>query len=297
MNWKIPKNLYARGLLILILIAALNPHVEDIYNASQDAANDTLYLKSKAAVFVRDIDNFEIKVREVSQELDIAPSWLMAVMHSESQFDGSVENQAGSGATGLIQILPQTAEVLDISLPHLRNLNPIEQMEYAQKFLNMVKQERNVEFDSLTDLYLAILYPKAVGQRQFTLYQHPEAAYTRNKGLDINKDGKVTTEDIEERMAERYPEAFAAAKPLSGSENYAGHLPLDMLVFLIGWTLLFIKVEQLLQFQLRTSILQIPSSLIQIKDKVMGKSNRLKTRKHSPNDSTSDALKVDKNQK
>ena len=237
MNWSIPKNLYARGLLVLVLVMALNPHVKNFYQALSGNNADTLYLKEDAAVYVLDIDAFEAKVEEVSKQLDIAPSWLMAVMHSESRFDGSVENRAGSGATGLIQIMPQTAEALDITLPHLRNLNPVEQLDYAQKFLEMVKVERQVEFETLTDLYLAILYPKAVGKRDFTLYAHPEVAYVRNKGLDMNKDNQVTTEDIDQRMAMKYPTAYIASKPVHGVRGLAGYLPLDMLVLVIGWTL------------------------------------------------------------
>ena len=51
------------------------------------------------------------KVILISQKLDIDPNWLMAVMNLETggTFSPSIQNKS-TGATGLIQFIPSTAE-------------------------------------------------------------------------------------------------------------------------------------------------------------------------------------------
>ena len=140
--------------------------------------------------------------------LNVPPEWLMAVMYSESQFDASVLNHKGSGATGLIQFMPATASDLNVSMQRLRDMNHTQQLEYVYLYLQKVR-ERYGEYDSLTDLYLAILYPKARKQDLcYTMYAKPSKSYKQNSGLDENKDGRVTVSDIDRRMMRLYPTAY-----------------------------------------------------------------------------------------
>ncbi len=171
-----------------------------------------LYLLDQAKMYVYNVNAFEQKVREVSRKLGVAPEWLMAVMHSESRFDASVKNRLGSGATGLIQFMPATAKDLEITVNKLRNMNHVEQLDFVYDYLNE-KRKRYRNFDSLTDLYLAILYPKALsGEFCYTLYAKPSKAYQMNSGLDEDKDGRVTVADIDRRMKRVYPTAYVAQK-------------------------------------------------------------------------------------
>ncbi|MDP5172648.1 MAG: transglycosylase SLT domain-containing protein [Bacteroidia bacterium] len=170
----------------------------------------SLFLMEKASLFVSDTEAFEGKVVEISSMLGIAPEWLMAVMYSESKFDASVENLKGSGATGLIQFMDGTAQEMNISLERLARMNHLQQLEYVYLYLQTVR-ERYGDYQDLTDLYLAVLYPKARGQRNgYTLYAKPSKQYAQNSGLDENKDGRVTVGDIEQRMMRLYPTAFQA---------------------------------------------------------------------------------------
>ena len=174
-----------------------------------------LYLMEKASLFVSDEEAFENKVRDISSMLGVAPVWLMAVMYSESKFDAAVQNYKGSGATGLIQFMETTAQEMNISLERLGRMNHLQQLEYVYLYLQTVR-DRYGDYESLTDLYLAVLYPKARGQEFcYTLYARPSSQYNQNSGLDENKDGRVTISDIDRRMKRLYPSAYMAEPPLS----------------------------------------------------------------------------------
>lgn len=223
-----PNNLQANFKQILIVVACVcvtNILSHTFFNPSMDSgfssaapegkvlsAEQELYLMDKASLFVNDTKGFEKKVREIANQLRVAPEWLMAVMYSESKFDASVKNFKGSGATGLIQFMPAAASELNVSLKRLGMMTHQQQMEYVFMYLQTVR-ERYGEFQTLTDLYLAILYPKAINQDYcYTLYAKPSQSYKQNSGLDENKDGRVTVSDIDRRMQRLYPTAYISQK-------------------------------------------------------------------------------------
>lgn len=186
-------------------IHSFGPKKDVMAVASRSAS---LFLMDKASQYVHDPVSFEFKVREVGRKLGVPPEWLMSVMYSESKFDAAVKNFKGSGATGLIQFMPATAGELGISLSALANMSHVDQMDYVYKYLDNVRR-RYGAFNSLTDLYLGILYPRAIGQDFcYTLYAKPSKSYRQNSGLDENKDGVVSVSDIDKRMLRLFPEAY-----------------------------------------------------------------------------------------
>jgi hypothetical protein len=205
--------------LIAVVVAITNLFTFSLINAGDKAIEapvtgeifeeePSLYLIDKASRHVADAMSFEQKVREVATELEVAPEWLMAVMYSESKFDAAVMNHRGSGAVGLIQWMPATAKELGVSISELKALNHVEQLDYVYKYLDSVRK-RYRNYDSLTDLYLAILYPRALqGDYCYTLYATPSKKYKQNVGLDENKDGRVTVSDIDKRMQRIFPTAY-----------------------------------------------------------------------------------------
>lgn len=183
------------------------------------APGESLYLMEKASLYVPDAFAFEGKVREIAAMLAVPPEWLMAVMYSESKFDASVKNYKGSGATGLIQFMPATASEMKVSLQRLERMDPVHQLEYVYLYLQTVR-DRYGDFNSLTELYLGILYPKAIGQDYcYSLYSHPTKSYQQNAGLDENQDRHVTVSDIDRRMKRLYPTAYMIDKDLISAEN------------------------------------------------------------------------------
>lgn len=209
-------------------------------------SKDKLFLLDQAAIYVRDINDFEMRVREVSHSLGIAPEWLMAVMHSESKFDASVSNFKGSGATGLIQLMPKTAKDYTITVEQLRNLNHVQQLDYVYHYLNKVRKSRKTQFNSLTELYLAILYPRALEAHNkvphYTLYAHPSVSYKMNSGLDENKDNRVTVSDIDARMKRKYFAAYNAYQHVAPQQNFAHTASFSSNDQLLQWLLVILAL-------------------------------------------------------
>lgn len=181
-----------------------------VVGSSTLTSSSSLYLMDQARLEVPNAIAFEQRVRAVAQQLGIPAEWLMAVMYQESRFKSGVANYQGSGAVGLIQFMPSTAVELHTTTEALRYMDPVQQLDYVHAYLQQVVS-RYGQFQSLTDLYLGILYPKARNQDYcFTLYAHPSVSYKQNKGLDEDQDGRVTVSDVDRHLQRRYPEAFMA---------------------------------------------------------------------------------------
>jgi hypothetical protein len=138
--------------------------------------------------------DFKSSVFDISTNLGTNPDHLMSAMAFESggTFSPSIENAVGSGAVGLIQFMPKTAERLGTTTKKLSKMTAVEQLEYVEKYLNDYKGKLN----TIEDVYMAILWPKAIGKsNDYALFEDGSKAYEQNKPLDSNKDGKVTKEE------------------------------------------------------------------------------------------------------
>lgn len=183
-----------------------------------EVKRESLYLIDKASLHVTDVHSFEFKVRQVSRELDIPPEWLMSVMYLESKFDPSIQNLRGSGATGLIQFMVPAVQDLNDRLgttyymSDIRRMSAQEQLNLVHAYLQTVR-ERYGEYNSLTDLYLGIFYPKAINQDMcYALFAKGTRSYNQNRGLDENKDGVITNSDIDRRLKRMFPTAYMMTK-------------------------------------------------------------------------------------
>lgn len=209
--------------VIMALVIISNIITHTIFNPflSKKMAQEPLYLMEKASMFITDEKAFEQKVRDVANRLEIQPEWLMSVMYSESRFDAAAENLKGSGAVGLIQFMPTTALGLNTTTQKLGKMTPVAQLEYVYEYLAGVKRKYG-GFESLTELYLAILFPKALeGDYCYTLYAKPSQAYKQNAGLDEDNDGRVTVSDIDRRMQRVFPKGYIAGKKPQVNETEA----------------------------------------------------------------------------
>jgi hypothetical protein len=106
-------------------------------------------------------------------------------------FSPSVRNPV-SGATGLIQFMPSTARGLGTTADDLAALTAEDQLVWVEKYFQPYAGKLN----ELDDVYMAILWPKAVGKLLtyplFSADDTESKAYVQNKGLDVNADGVVT---------------------------------------------------------------------------------------------------------
>jgi Transglycosylase SLT domain len=134
--------------------------------------------------------DFKAKVIAICDMLGCDPSHLMSAMAFETgeSFSPTIQN-GKSGATGLIQFMPNTAKGLGTSIDKLLAMTAEEQLDVVERHLKPFKNRMK----SLSDVYMTILLPSAVGKPEAkALFVSPAKAYVQNKGLDVNKDGIVT---------------------------------------------------------------------------------------------------------
>lgn len=132
-------------------------------------------------------------------------NWLMTGMAFETgrTFRADVKNAAGSSGTGLIQFMSFTAKALGTTVEELAKMTPEDQLNYVYKYFLPYKGKLN----TLGDVYLAILYPKAIGKSDdWTMWEKGTLAYTQNKGLDKNSDGKITRKEVLTTITKVYDE-------------------------------------------------------------------------------------------
>lgn len=156
---------------------------------------------------------FRDRVRWIAEDLDIGPApgrpepnWLMTCMAWESgrSFRPDVKNMAGSGATGLIQFMPTTARALGTSVEKLAAMSAEDQLNFVWKYF----RPYDGRLRSLADVYMAILWPAAVGKPDSFALFTGGVAYRQNAGLDVDKDGRVTKAEAAAKVAALLPEGL-----------------------------------------------------------------------------------------
>lgn len=138
---------------------------------------------------------FRARVVDVAARLGVDASHLMACMAFETggTFDPAQRNRAGSGATGLIQFMPSTAQALGTTTDQLARMSAVAQLDVVERYF----RPRAGRLRSLEDLYMAILWPAAIGKPlDHVLFSKADPAnpkrYVQNAGLDYNRDGTIT---------------------------------------------------------------------------------------------------------
>ena len=146
---------------------------------------------------------FKERLLWIADALKVNPDYLMACIAWESgeSFSPSKKNMAGSGATGLIQFMPSTAKALGTTTVQLAKMTAEDQLNYVYKYFRPFDGRLN----NLGDVYMAILWPKAVGKPDSYVLFDRGAAYRQNAGLDKDKDGDVERGEclvkIQEKLA------------------------------------------------------------------------------------------------
>lgn len=133
-------------------------------------------------------------------------SWLMACMAFETgrTFSPSVKNP-GSSATGLIQFMAATARGLGTTTAKLSQMTALEQLDYVERYF----RPNAHKIRSLEDMYMAILWPRAVGAPlEYILWKTGTRAYAVNRGLDRNRDGRVTKLEAALKVREQLEEGL-----------------------------------------------------------------------------------------
>ena len=145
---------------------------------------------------------FLAKVKEISQRLDCDYRDLLGLMNSESGINAKAKNPNGS-ATGLIQFIESTARSLGTTTAELRQMSPIDQLDYVEKYLANAKANAGISGRlSAGDLYALTFLPGRASRNVLT--SSGEKYYAHNKGLDLNKDGQITKDELGQRIRNKY---------------------------------------------------------------------------------------------
>jgi hypothetical protein len=140
-------------------------------------------------------------VAGVARAIGFPVDWLMACIAFETgeTFDPAIVNKA-SGATGLIQFMPRTAIGLGTTTAALRAMSVTEQLIWVLAYFKPYAGRLR----TLEDVYMAILYPAAIGKPDsYVLFDAPAKAYEQNAGLDANRDRLVTKREAAARVREK----------------------------------------------------------------------------------------------
>ncbi len=171
---------------------------------------------SKVAWSKKVDERFVTKVISICDALDMprgdGPSDLMSCMAWESAetFRSDIRNAAGSGATGLIQFMPDTAiayfhtpaqinkmtkqqktDAGKAACERLAKMTPFEQLDYVYQYFRPYRSK----LQNLGDVYMAILWPAGIGKSDSWVLWDSKSrptTYRQNAGLDVNKDGVIT---------------------------------------------------------------------------------------------------------
>jgi hypothetical protein len=95
--------------------------------------------------------------------------------------------------------MPRTAGGLGTSSALLAAMTAEDQLDIVQKYFAPYAHKLH----SLSDLYMAILWPVAVSKPDdFVLFSQNinPAVYRQNEGLDVNGDGKVTKSEAASKV-------------------------------------------------------------------------------------------------
>lgn len=151
--------------------------------------------------------SFKAGVLWIDDQLGLGADKLMNCMAFETgqTFRADIKNLAGSSGLGLIQFMKATIEgpggmlerhpnLKKVAPNHaaLAKLTPTQQLTFVYYYFKDFGNDLSKW--SQEDIYMAILYPKAIGKPldwQMP-WKYGSLAYKQNSGLDLNKDKVIT---------------------------------------------------------------------------------------------------------
>jgi len=142
---------------------------------------------------------FMDKVVAIAKRIGCDFKDLLGVMRAESGLNPAAVNKS-SGASGLIQFMPKTAQGLGTSVEAIRNMSAVEQLAYVEKYLVNAKRSagfRDGQKLSAGQLYALVFLPARANREVLTTSD--EAYYRCNSATDTNGDGKITRAEMDAR--------------------------------------------------------------------------------------------------
>lgn len=173
-----------------------------------------------------------LALQRAADRLGIPVDWLATVISFETggTFSPTIRNAAGSGAFGLIQFMPSTAQNLLKTATREEAVQKGLSMSFEQQLEKMViPYLAGRHYDNLDDVYLQIFYPVAVNKPgDYVVGRDPSAVYRQNAGFDTSGKGYITKDDITRKIRSIY--AKAAGLPPISAKSSLGQVFIGLLI-------------------------------------------------------------------
>ena len=148
------------------------------------------------------------RIKQIASKINCDYKDLLGLIYCESSFRTVPKNWNGKSAVGLIQFT--NINIKDLNSVYGANLtkekiaamSPLEQLDWAEKSLLRAKQIAgfsNSHRLSASELY-AINYAPAYAKRKAYVTKKGDGLYEGNSGLDLNKDGKITHDELAQKI-------------------------------------------------------------------------------------------------
>ena len=146
-------------------------------------------------------------IEGLSARRDINPAQLLGLIASESGFNAQASNP--SGATGLIQFMPMVAERMGITTEDIGKMNRSDQVGLIDQYFSMNQLPNSPTAGQLyTNVFMPALTNKGSDYeitREDDKYNNAYI-YRENAGLDKNKDGIITIDEMGGRIFDKMEE-------------------------------------------------------------------------------------------
>ncbi|MBI2145744.1 hypothetical protein HYU22_00190 [Candidatus Woesearchaeota archaeon] len=151
---------------------------------------------------------FFLRLEQLCENLDMHCMSLLSVIHTETggTFGPKVRNHY-NGASGLIQFTNRTARQLGTTLPKIRRMPQVEQLDLVQKYFEFVKSwNRRVDYSLPRDVALAVFCPVAAGRtNNYVVATRGSEIYRMNSSLDFfPRDGRITSQEYARNVVKGY---------------------------------------------------------------------------------------------
>lgn len=148
---------------------------------------------------IQEFPGFITELNAASERLKTNPDWLLNVMACESSFISTARNSLpGQSASGLLQIVESTVRRLGTTTTAIRRMNPVEQLQYVERYFAPFRGQLNSQADVYAAAFRGFIMQGGHDRVAAPLSHAPKElrAYSLNKSLDINRDGRITKGEL-----------------------------------------------------------------------------------------------------
>ncbi|UQT02920.1 PgbD protein [Serratia phage vB_SmaS-Totoro] len=158
-------------------------------------------------------DEFVTKTAKIAKDLQQNDDggWLMSCMAFETgrTFSPTIQNGAGASYWGLCQFGSMAMQDIGVTKAQLLAMTAVQQLDCVYKYF---KPYTGKLYD-LTSCYMRILWPVGVTKPNTYIMWDKNVpsqakAYEQNRGLDVNKDGKITRAEVGATIWKMYGEGL-----------------------------------------------------------------------------------------